>query len=66
MPLIEKVRIGPTDQSEDVREIRDVLDRILDKGLVMDPAYSLTLMDPRPSKDIRLVISFTQTCTMES
>ena len=31
--MIEKVSIGPTDQSEDVREIRDVLDRILDKEM---------------------------------
>ncbi len=41
-----------------------MLDRILDKGLVVDPAYRLAMMEPAGLKDDRrLVIGFIQTCT---
>lgn len=64
--LVEKMSIGPTDHSEDVRDIGDVLDRILDKGLVVDPAYRLTLMDTQPPREqVRFVVSLIQTCAIK-
>ncbi len=47
--MIEKVSLGTDRFSEDHRDIRELLDRILDKGLVLDPATRLTMTEPGAS-----------------
>ncbi len=43
--MIDKVPIEPSERSEDTRDLIDVLDRILDKGIVVDPISRLNMMD---------------------
>ena len=43
--MVNKVRIEPNDRSEDVRDLVEVLDRILDKGIVVDLAGRLDMME---------------------
>ncbi len=41
--MIDKVPIEPSERSEDARDLIDVLDRILDKGIVVDPITRLNM-----------------------
>ncbi len=43
--MVSKVRIEPNDRSEDVRDLVEVLDRILDKGIVVDLAGRLDMVE---------------------
>lgn len=45
--MIDKVPIEPSEHSEVARDLIDVLDRILDKGIVVDPLSRLNMMDRR-------------------
>ncbi len=43
--MVTKVRIEPNDRSEDARDLIEVLDRILDKGIVVDLANRLDILE---------------------
>ncbi len=60
--LIEKVSIEPSERSEDGRDLVDVLDRVMDKGIVLDPANRLSMMTTELiNHESRLVIGSVET-----